>query len=271
MKAPQVYLFQDRLKLDELRSAFPVLGRKRFEVEGEGGVFLCGNDALLSEYTWREESPVMGTFEVEKISDSLMYGKEADYMEVVRKIRDRIGEEHSEQAMTVYITLASLLMQALLNYLPRENSVLSCVDMEKVANYSEHRNFREACFYLESIAEKYFAKREDVHTDADAAIVHKVNSYILEHLEEDLSIPKLGEIVGLHPSYLSRIYKKVTNQSPGQYITALRLNMAKELLRDPAMKIQTVAEKSGLNTASYFTHFFKKHTGMTPQEYRSKM
>lgn len=271
MKAPQAYLFQDRLKLDELRSAFPVLGRKRFEVEGEGGVFLCGNDALLSEYTWREESPVMGTFEVEKISDSLMYGKEADYMEVVRKIRDRIGEEHSEQAMTVYITLASLLMQALLNYLPRENSVLSCVDMEKVANYSEHRNFREACFYLESIAEKYFAKREDVHTDADAAIVHKVNSYILEHLEEDFSIPKLGEIVGLHPSYLSRIYKKVTNQSPGQYITALRLNMAKELLRDPAMKIQTVAEKSGLNTASYFTHFFKKHTGMTPQEYRSKM
>ena len=271
MKAPQVYLFQDRLKLDELRSAFPVLGRKRFEVEGEGGVFLCGNDTLLSEYTWREESPVMGTFEVEKISDSLMYGKEADYMEVVRKIRDRIGEEHSEQAMTVYITLASLLMQALLNYLPRENSVLSCVDMEKVANYSEHRNFREACFYLESIAEKYFAKREEVHTDADAAIVHKVNSYILEHLDEDLSIPKLGEIVGLHPSYLSRIYKKVTNQSPGQYITALRLNMAKELLRDPAMKIQTVAEKSGLNTASYFTHFFKKHTGMTPQEYRSKM
>ncbi len=271
MKAPQVYLFQDRLKLDELRSAFPVLGRKRFEVEGEGGVFLCGNDALLSEYTWREESPVMGTFEVEKISDSLMYGKEADYMEVVRKIRDRIGEEHSEQAMTVYITLASLLMQALLNYLPRENSVLSCVDMEKIANYSEHRNFREACFYLESIAEKYFAKREEVHTDADAAIVHKVNSYILEHLDEDLSIPKLGEIVGLHPSYLSRIYKKVTNQSPGQYITALRLNMAKELLRDPAMKIQTVAEKSGLNTASYFTHFFKKHTGMTPQEYRSKM
>ena len=77
--------------------------------------------------------------------------------------------------------------------------------------------------------------------------------------------------MGLHPSYLSRIYKKVTNQSPGQYITALRLNMAKELLRDPAMKIQTVAEKSGLNTASYFTHFFKKHTGMTPQEYRSKM
>ena len=271
MKAPQVYLFQDRLKLDELRSAFPVLGRKRFEVEGEGGVFLCGNDTLLSEYTWREESPVMGTFEVEKISDSLMYGKEADYMEVVRKIRDRIGEGYSEQAMTVYITLASLLMQALLNYLPRENSVLSCVDMEKIANYSEHRNFREACFYLESIAEKYFAKREEVHTDADAAIIHKVNSYILEHLDEDLSIPKLGEIVGLHPSYLSRIYKKVTNQSPGQYITALRLNMAKELLRDPAMKIQTVAEKSGLNTASYFTHFFKKHTGMTPQEYRSKM
>ncbi len=271
IKPPQVYLYDARLSLEELSLAFPVLGRKRFEVEGEGGIFLCGAEALLPEYSWQEENPIMGTFEVEKISDSLMYGKEADYMDTVRKIKNRIEGEALDQAVTVYITLASLLMQALLNYLPRENDVLSCVDLEKISNYSEHSNFQEACFYLESIAEKYFAKRLAVHSDTDAAIVHKVNSYILKHLDEDLSIPKLGEIAGLHPSYLSRIYKKVTNQSPGQYITGLRLNMAKELLRDPTVRIQTVAERSGLNTASYFTHFFKRHTGMTPQEYRSKM
>ena len=271
IRVPQTYLYEDRLKLDELSRAFSILGRKRFEVEGEGGVFLCGADTLLPEYTWREDGPVMGTFEVERISDSLMYGKEADYMAVVRQIRDRIGDEHPEQGATAYITLASLLLQAVLNYLPREGTGLSGVDMEKIANYSEHRSFREACYYLESIAERYFAKRREIHADTDAVIVHKINSYILSHLEEDLSLPKLGEIVGLHPSYLSRIYKKTANQSPGQYITAQRLNAAKELLRDPKVRIQTVAERTGLNTASYFTHFFKKHTGMTPQEYRNRM
>ena len=39
-------------------------------------------------------------------------------------------------------------------------------------------------------------------------IVHKVNAYIMEHLSEDLSMTVIGEVVGLHPSYLSRLYKR---------------------------------------------------------------
>lgn len=78
-------------------------------------------------------------------------------------------------------------------------------------------------------------------------------------------------MAGLHPSYLSQVYKKVMNQSLRQYIIAMRLNAAKEMLKDPTVKIQTIAEKVGMNTASYFTHFFKKYMDVTPQEYRSQI
>ncbi len=106
-------------------------------------------------------------------------------------------------------------------------------------------------------------------TDVKSQIVHQVNTFILEHISEDLSMVRLGELVGLHPVYLSRIYKEITGTLPGKYIMMQRVNEAKRLLTDSRMPIQTIAERTGLNTASYFSHYIKKHTGFTPQEIRN--
>lgn len=213
----------------------------------------------------------MGAFQVEKISDSLVYGKLADFRAALQELREKMDGDDPARDVTVYVTLASLLMQAVLNYLPREKGFLSHMEIGKIANYAEHRNFHEACCYLEGIAERYFAGREAVHSDTDHYIVAKVKAYVPQHLGEDLSVARLGEAAGLHPSYLSRIYKKVTGQSLVSYITEQRLAIARELLCDPTVRMQTIAERSGLATASYFTHFFKKHMGLTPQEYRSRV
>lgn len=192
-------------------------------------------------------------------------------MAVLAKIKAGMPASGPAAEITIYTTLASLLLQAILNYLPRESSLLTQINLEKLANYNTHHGFRDACYYLETVAEKYFRSRQEIHTDTDNYIVHKVNTYILEHLSEDLSMTRIGEIAGLHPAYLSRLYKKVTDNSLGQYITAQRLNAAKTLLQDPTIRIQSIAERVGLNTASYFTHFFKKSMGMSPQEYRMKL
>lgn len=81
---------------------------------------------------------------------------------------------------------------------------------------------------------------------------------------------RLGELVGLHPVYLSRIYKEITGILPGKYIMTQRVNEAKRLLTETRMPIQAIAERTGLNTASYFSHYIKKHTGLTPQEIRNR-
>lgn len=185
-------------------------------------------------------------------------------MAVLAKIKAGMPASGPAAEITIYTTLASLLLQAILNYLPRESSLLTQINLEKLANYNTHHGFRDACYYLETVAEKYFRSRQEIHTDTDNYIVHKVNTYILEHLSEDLSMTRIGEIAGLHPAYLSRLYKKVTDNSLGQYITAQRLNAAKTLLQDPTIRIQSIAERVGLNTASYFTHFSKKHGYVSP-------
>lgn len=113
--------------------------------------------------------------------------------------------------------------------------------------------------------------RQRFKLDSKSQIVHNINKYIHEHLQEDLSVVKLGELVGLHPVYLSRIYKEISDISIGKYISTQRINEAKRLLSDPSISIQTIVEMTGLNSASYFTHFIKKHTNMTPQELRNSL
>ena len=80
----------------------------------------------------------------------------------------------------------------------------------------------------------------------------------------------LGDYVGLNPAYLSRIYKETAGQSINSYISDQRTVLAKKLLKDPTIKIQKIAEMTGMRTASYFTHYFKKYVGISPQEYRNQ-
>ncbi|TMV44478.1 helix-turn-helix domain-containing protein [Paenibacillus mesophilus] len=101
-------------------------------------------------------------------------------------------------------------------------------------------------------------------------IVAKIMNYISAHLKDDLSREELAEKVYLNPSYLSRLFKKETGQSLSDYIGQVRMEEARRLLSQTNMKIVQVAEESGYRNVSHFAKMFKRTTGVTPQEYRSK-
>lgn len=95
-----------------------------------------------------------------------------------------------------------------------------------------------------------------------------LNDYIREHLGDDLSMTRLAEIVNLNPSYLSRLYIQSTGTAISDYIQALRLDKAKELLGQTRFKVYEIAGQLGYDSALSFVRFFKKNMQMTPQEYR---
>jgi YesN/AraC family two-component response regulator len=89
-------------------------------------------------------------------------------------------------------------------------------------------------------------------------------------LEEDLSLKLLAEQVYLNPTYLGRIFKEATGESFSSYLIRLRIEKAKRLLMNPALKIYEVCEQIGYSDPAHFTHVFKKSLGITPQEYKMK-
>lgn len=94
--------------------------------------------------------------------------------------------------------------------------------------------------------------------------------YIREHYNENIVINDLAERYGMSPNYFSSVFKKEVQQSTVNYITEIRMEKAKELLETSDLSVVDIAKKSGYEDSQYFFRVFKKHTGMTPLNYREQ-
>ena len=99
-------------------------------------------------------------------------------------------------------------------------------------------------------------------------------SYCLQAIEEhytdaNFNISNLAEMLHLSLPYLSTVFKNATNQTISSYLSSKRLERAPALLQDPAIPIKKVCWECGYSDPRYFAKLFKKHSGMTPSEYRN--
>ena len=93
--------------------------------------------------------------------------------------------------------------------------------------------------------------------------------YIQHHLNEDLSLPRICDIIGFHPAYFSSLFKKEIGIGYNAYITGIRIWEAKKLLRSTALPLNDICEKCGFSDVSWFSHRFKNATGMSPGQWRN--
>lgn len=98
---------------------------------------------------------------------------------------------------------------------------------------------------------------------------------ILSLVEENiynpgLSVVFLADKVHLSVNYLRNIFKENTGDSLSGYITRRKLALICDLLQNSDMPLSDISDKLGFSTKNYFFTFFKKHTGMTPSDYRKK-
>lgn len=100
-------------------------------------------------------------------------------------------------------------------------------------------------------------------------IAERINDYLEQNLEQNVSLDMLAQSMNYSAAYLSRLIKKNTGQSFSELLLDLRLKKSMELLRLTDMRINDIAAKAGYNDVSYFISIFKKCTGVTPKEWRS--
>lgn len=267
--APRMFLYAEAAALSAIPAAYTLLNHRRFEMIEGNGVQLCLPEKASDAPLWRREGPVMGAFRVEAVNNCLTAANPAEYFRLIADLQQDLSDASPFLMATAYTTLASLLLQAIANHLPEENQALDGLPPEQVADLRAHGSFPEAMRFLDSVAARYFEARRRVSSDTRSHIIHTVNRYVIDHLSEGLGLTELSEVVRLHPAYLSRIYKESTGTSINQYIVTRRIQLAQSLLSDPLVKIQEIVARTGLNSPSYFTYYFKKHVGKTPQEYRA--
>lgn len=102
-------------------------------------------------------------------------------------------------------------------------------------------------------------------------MIDNVISEIREHYMEDISLTSLSAKYNISMGHLSKMIKESLSVNFSDYIASLRIQRAKELLRDDRLSIQEIAEIVGYNDYFYFTKVFKRVEGISPSKYRKSM
>lgn len=103
---------------------------------------------------------------------------------------------------------------------------------------------------------------------ADKRDIQSAKRFIAAHLAEDLKLRDIAAHVNLSPSYLCSKFKQETGQTVVEYLTEVRLEQAKLLLRNSDLRIGEIAEQVGFHDARHFSRTFRQQTGLLPTEFR---
>jgi transcriptional regulator GlxA family with amidase domain len=87
--------------------------------------------------------------------------------------------------------------------------------------------------------------------------IHIVQDHLIEHLSEDNTIDDLADLVSMSPRNLSRVFKEKTGTTILEYLTLLRLELAKTMLNNPEYTIEYIASRCGFKTARQLQRILK--------------
>ncbi|MDF2884339.1 MAG: response regulator containing CheY-like receiver domain and AraC-type DNA-binding domain [Clostridiaceae bacterium] len=107
-------------------------------------------------------------------------------------------------------------------------------------------------------------------TNKYSIIAEQIKKYIKKDYLNSISINSIADNLSYTPNYISYVFKQNFRQNISDYIMELKISKAKELLMDINNKIYNISEILSFSNTSYFCSVFKKHTSLTPKEYRAK-
>ena len=101
-------------------------------------------------------------------------------------------------------------------------------------------------------------------------IVSQAVRYMNEHLEEDISLKAVADVIYCSAPYLSSLFKKETGSNFSEYLVNMRIRRAQNLLLSTKLPVSEIAQKVGIANCSYFIRVFARITGVTPVKYRNR-
>lgn len=101
-------------------------------------------------------------------------------------------------------------------------------------------------------------------------VVEEAKEYINRHFQEEISMKELAEQFYLNPYYFSQLFKKKTGETYQNYLTTVRVNRAKKLLKETDLKVYEICNLVGYQDMGHFNRVFERQAGVRPGEYRKE-
>jgi len=203
----------------------------------------------------------------------LKYAAKKDIDSIVREYIALPGDNWGENPLIIYFLFGEIIVSA--------SKIIESLggNIKDVVPFSlSHRNIQEIIGSQETFAEKVklllsaLIEFRDSHTGGRyQSVVVRSREYIDSNFSDtELSLNSTAEHVGISPNHLSAVFAQETGENFIDYLTRVRIERAKLLLKTTAMKSADIACETGFSDPHYFSFIFKKNTGLSPREYRQK-
>ena len=164
----------------------------------------------------------------------------------------------------VYFTVVSLLEDM---YASKEQAVEICGTMKDGAK--SLGNLDETREYVRNLLTGVIDARERMARQKYGHMIQEAKEYILANYnDEEMSLNKVAAYVNVSPNHFSTVFRQEAGVNFIEYLTEVRLEHAKEMLRSTSRKTSEIGYEVGYKDPHYFSSLFKKVEGMTPKEYR---
>ncbi len=210
---------------------------------------------------------------LEALEAALERGEREEFrksFEEITEVMKKIPSMHYSPALEIYYSL-SLLLMSYINRWKLDEKIAFKTGLYKLLRADEHASWEEAVGYLEQLSGIIFDIQLGEQEKRAVNIIAQIKEYINNHLQEDLSLVRLSDLVYFNPNYLSHLFKQQAGINLSEYIQETRIRKAKFLLEKPEIKVNDIASAVGYGSATNFIRFFKKITGITPQKYRESI
>jgi two-component system, response regulator YesN len=132
------------------------------------------------------------------------------------------------------------------------------------------QSLEEIRVWLEQFIEQSTAVLSENHVSYNEKLIIDLKSFINANYKEPIVLDDLGKLFHKNPAYLCSLFSKAVGNTIFEYITKVRLNNAKKLLRTSNLKVSEICKQVGYENQKYFNQVFKKNIGTTPGLYRSQ-
>jgi len=133
-----------------------------------------------------------------------------------------------------------------------------------------YHSFNLFMFELAAIVKKYRGK-EDAKLTRKEHLVFSFLKLLGTHFKEERSVQYYADALFITPQHLTRTTKEITTKTCGELIDEMVIVEAKILLNDLSYSVAQVADQLNFSDQFFFSKFFKRHTGLSPKDYKSSL
>ena len=105
----------------------------------------------------------------------------------------------------------------------------------------------------------------------ESFIVSNAVQYMQEHFREKITLPEVAEKIYVSQWHLSKLLNHHMGKNFSEVLNSIRIEKAKELMKDPSLRLADIAEMVGFLDVAHFSRVFKKLTGVSAGEYRNHL